>query len=149
MPPITASMDSRRKAGKVPHGAGPFSPSHPQMVPGEQVEDLLLAAGDGGESFHNGTGCLPRSLRRRSEEHLQGAGGKAWAQLAASHLSPGPQRDRQLPPTPGKPSGHLASKGLRQKSRASTRPDCQTGKGCQGAFLTESLRRVMWRAHPR
>lgn len=58
----------------IPPGKGDRSPAPPQVAPGEEVQDLLLAARDGGQSFHNGAGCLPRGLRRRSEEHLRDRG---------------------------------------------------------------------------
>ena len=39
-------------------------------VPGEQVQHLLLAAGDGGEGLHDGAGGLPSRLGGRGEQHL-------------------------------------------------------------------------------
>lgn len=44
------------------------------MVPGEEVKDLLLAAGDGSKSFHDGTGCLPRCLCCWGKEDLPDTG---------------------------------------------------------------------------
>lgn len=44
------------------------------MVPGEEVKDLLLAAGDSSKSFHNSTGCLPCCLCCRGKEYLADKG---------------------------------------------------------------------------
>lgn len=60
-----------RKQAKVLGEVSPPSLSQTPGVPGEEVEDLLLAAGDGGQSFHDGAGGLPCSLCGWSEEHLQ------------------------------------------------------------------------------
>lgn len=67
-------------------------PAPPHTVPGEEVQDLLLAAGDGGQRLHDGTGCPPRGLRRRREEHLQAMGEKPLAQMTDSLLHPVPSR---------------------------------------------------------
>lgn len=91
------SMDSPGKAEKALDEVWPFSPSHPHIIPGEEVKDLLLAAGNGGQSFHNGTGCLPCRLRCWSKEHLQGMRGKPGSD---DSLSPGPQQGSQLPSIP-------------------------------------------------
>lgn len=40
------------------------------LLPGKQVQHLLLAAGDGGEGLNDGTGCLPRCLGGWGEQHL-------------------------------------------------------------------------------
>lgn len=39
-------------------------------IPGEEIQDLLLPAGDGGQGLHDGAGSLPGSLGGRSEQHL-------------------------------------------------------------------------------
>lgn len=44
------------------------------MVPGEEVKDLLLAAGDSSKSFHDSTGCLPCCLCCRGKEYLADKG---------------------------------------------------------------------------
>lgn len=49
---------------------------YPHMVPGEEVKDLLLAAGDSSKSFHNGTCCLPCCLCRWGKEYLPDMGEK-------------------------------------------------------------------------
>lgn len=49
-------------------------PTHPHMVPGEEVKDLLLAAGDSSKSFYDGTGCLPCRLCCWGKEHLADTG---------------------------------------------------------------------------
>ena len=72
------STDSPGRAGGLPDEVPPPCPSRSLMVPGEEVKDLLLAAGDGGQRFHDGAGRLPCSLCRRSKEHLQGVGRSAW-----------------------------------------------------------------------
>lgn len=43
-------------------------------VPGEEVKDLLLAAGDSSKSFHDGTGCLPCCLCCWGKEYLPDMG---------------------------------------------------------------------------
>lgn len=80
--------DSPGKAGKALEAAQPPSLPCTQMVPGEEVKDLLLAAGNGGKSFHDGTGCLPSSLRGGSKEHLQDTGEKPLVQMTAVSPSP-------------------------------------------------------------
>lgn len=40
-------------------------------IPGEEIKDLLLPAGDGGQGLHDGAGSLPGSLGGRSEQHLE------------------------------------------------------------------------------
>lgn len=42
-----------------------------RLVPGEQVQDLLLAAGDCGKCLHNSASCLSCSLGGRCEKNLQ------------------------------------------------------------------------------
>lgn len=41
-------------------------------VPRQEVKNLLLAAGDGSQSFHDGTRSLSRGLSGRSKQHLRG-----------------------------------------------------------------------------
>ena len=58
---------SRRPGLRTPPGeregsldeVPPPRPPRSQMVPGEEVQDLLLAAGDGGQRLHDGAGRLP------------------------------------------------------------------------------------------
>lgn len=99
----------------------PPCPSHSQMVPGEEVKDLLLAAGDGGQRLHDGAGRLPGSLCRRSKEHLRGRGEVPGS---ADSLSSGPARNSQLPCMQGKSSEHLTSKSVKEKSPANSRSGC-------------------------
>lgn len=40
-------------------------------IPGEQIQDLLLAAGDCGKSLHNSASCLPGCLSGRCKKDLQ------------------------------------------------------------------------------
>lgn len=42
-----------------------------RLIPGEQVQDLLLAAGDCGKCLHNSASCLSCSLGGRCEKNLQ------------------------------------------------------------------------------
>lgn len=40
-------------------------------IPCQEIKDLLFAAGDGSQSFHNSTRSLPCSLSGRSKKHLR------------------------------------------------------------------------------
>lgn len=40
-------------------------------IPRKEIKDLLFAAGDGSQSFHNGTRSLPCSLSGWSKQHLK------------------------------------------------------------------------------
>ena len=103
------------------------------MVPGEEVKDLLLAAGNGGQSFHNGTGCLPGCLCRRRKEHLQGTGGGPLTQVAASQQAPRRTVNHHYPEVLWAPLQEKVKGKKHMLPQALTATDWESG--CQGVFF--------------
>lgn len=70
-PDLCIHQSTRKRLNHASHS--PNLP-YPHMVPGEEVKDLLLAAGDSSKSFHDGTRCLPCCLCRWGKEYLPDTG---------------------------------------------------------------------------
>lgn len=72
MPP-SPDLSSPESKGKAFNYAS-HCPHPAHMVPGKEVKDLLLAAGDSSKGFHDGTGCLPCCLCCWGKEYLPDTG---------------------------------------------------------------------------